>query len=202
MRIPEAVEDRWLRDYLERRLTGAEAASFEAYAMTREHLLRTIELDTKLRDALFLACRTASSCRTGRRSSRVTHRRRRIRGHVSLSSSASVRIGRGFLCARSHRPLDEPLVAPILRQTMRVEHVDTPSSYVIVEVSLPLGAGSPTAKVDRFPAPSLVLSLDRYADLLVQRTFPGRSRSSAPLKYDGHSVLLSLDLSSPWQAPK
>lgn len=216
MRIRDAAETQWLRDYLDRRLTGAQAVLFEAHALTHTDLLTEIEVDTALRDATILTSETQRSHRAARRRSRVASRPPPMTRRIWLSSAASVvlGLGTGFLYARSYIALDEPLVAPGptrvsfdrtrgAGQAMRVEHVDMQSPFILVEVALPPGARNPIAKVGRFPAQGLMLSLDGYAGFLVRRTFLDENGSaSVAYDVDGESVVLPLDLSSLRHASK
>ena len=64
------LEQAWLIQYLDRQLAAEEATWFEAYAMDRPELLRTIDADTRLRAALVAAASTRHKERSVDRGSR------------------------------------------------------------------------------------------------------------------------------------
>jgi len=64
------LEQAWLIQYLDRQLATQEATWFEAYAMDRPELLRTIDADTRLRAALVAAASTRHKERSVDRGSR------------------------------------------------------------------------------------------------------------------------------------
>jgi len=95
------LEQAWLIQYLDRQLAAQEATWFEAYAMDRPELLRTIDADTRLRAALVAAASTRHKERSvgcGSRSSGV--------GDESNAVYAVARGGRAFVAAHDRELVD------------------------------------------------------------------------------------------------
>ena len=103
-------------------------------------------------------------------------------------------LGLGFVGTRSLAPgnaAPELVASPtrIIYDTMRgeatpprVEHADSKSAYVLIEVAVPPGAENITVKMGDLPEQKLTLSPDGFASFLAERGRPN-SPTTGSLSY-------------------
>jgi hypothetical protein len=168
--MPTWLEDAWLERYLERRLSDAEAAWFEAYLLSRPRLVERLEADNDLRDGYAAGAGIAVAASTGSlaivspddpRPAQFEHRaanppaRRPAFAMSGFALAASVAVAGllGALTAARFPPggaADAVAIASpprVVFDTMRGEASDavlhagnSVSRFVLIEVSLPASA--------------------------------------------------------------
>jgi hypothetical protein len=168
------LEQAWLVRYMDRELSSEETTWFESYAMDKPELLAMIESDTHLRDAMAADSHAvqAPASAGGERDrvaddeqpTRVTPLHggalHAARPAVWLAAAAALVIGLGVgsVGMRSLTPRAPDIVASptrVVYDTLRgaaapprVEHADSESVLVLIEVAVPPGAERITLKMD------------------------------------------------------
>lgn len=193
-RLAAWLEDAWIERYLERQLATGEEAWFEAYVMDKADLLDRLDVDSDLRDGLVPVSRDSSedaevdsgSLPTEKPTSsgpiplplRSTVRRIRLTQALALAASLVVGLGVGVLARRP--AVDAPalvasptrIVYDIVRDEQspaRIEHADSDSPYVLMEVAVPPGAERIRLKTENAPEQELTPSPDGFVSFLVKR---------------------------------
>ena len=196
------LEQAWLARYLDRQLTGEEAAWFEAYVLDKPELLDVIDADTRLRDALAadrpvlasndVTVASSADLSASSSSASISSFRRKPESSSSafgkkprppwlaLAASLLLGLGVGSIGMRALAPNHgaDIVASPtrIVYDTMRgeatpprIEHADSQSPYVLVEVAVPPGAENITLHIDGMPDQALTPSPDGFVNFLVPR---------------------------------
>ena len=211
------LEQAWLACYLDRQLTGEEAAWFEAYVLDKPELLDVIDADTRLRDALaadrpVLASNDVSIAHSAqsssfprrRESSSSTAEKKTRPTWLALAACLLLGLGVGTIGMRTLAPNHSAdiVASPtrIIYDTMRgeatpprIEHAESKSPYVLVEVAVPPGAENITLKIDGTPDQELTPSPDGFVSFLMLRGINNTARD-AKLKYSTHDSKLIREL--------
>ena len=175
VRLSSWLENAWLARYLDRQLSGDEIAWFEAYVLDKPELLDVIDADTRLRDALIAE---PPARENSRRDSAVV---RRPPSWLAMAAMLVVGVGIGWIGMRvlsggSGSP--EVIASPtrVIYDTMRgeatpprVEHADSKSPYVLVEVAVPPGAEQIVLQVADASDRPLKPSPDGFVSFLLAR---------------------------------
>jgi hypothetical protein len=197
------LEQAWLVRYMDRELSSEETTWFESYAMDKPELLAMIESDTHLRDALAGdagSTHAPASVHTGRGRSADEEPATVTPLHVgaqhaarppvwlALAAALVAGLGVGSFGMRALTPRAPDIVASptrIVYDTLRgaplaprVEHGDSQSTYVLVEVAVPPGAERITLKMDDEPEQALTLSPDGFVNFVALRKKLVQSRDT------------------------
>ena len=227
------LESAWLARYLDRQLSGEEAAWFEAYLLDKPELLGMVEVDNALRDGLAAQATTRSAVGSGRQVGAIAgdasqaayasvsnHETAEQRPSVktfsagvprwaALAASLVLGLGFGWMGQRvlSQQRGEMPLIASPMRvvyDTMRgdsvpphVEHEDSSSPYVLIEVAVPSGAEHIALEFNGRPPTALTLSPDGFVSFLLDRNSV-MATSVGYIRYSvsGRSEIKVLDLKS------
>lgn len=210
------LESAWLARYLDRQLSGEEAAWFEAYLLDKPELLGMVETDNELRNAIATE-RTAlqsSSSPIGFGpehdvASEGVARSARLGSPEWSALAASLVAGLGIGWAVSHTGMktDAPYVIAnpphVIYDTMRgevlpphVEHAANSAPYVLIEVAVPAAAEKVVLRIDGQPPVSLMPSADGFVDFLVSR-LERIDASRAMLEYELSGQLRSREIILP-----
>lgn len=196
MRMPAWLEQAWLTRYLDRQLSGDETAWFEAYALDKPELLDVIDADTRLRDALTAdssAGRTDAPPRdesaVASTSAAIPFQRvqkanspshRDASRWLPLAAALVLGLGSGAFAVRLLAPQGnaDVVASPtrVIYDTMRgeaapprVEHADSASPFVLIEVAVPPGAQNIILHMDGKTDQALAPSPDGFVSVLLAR---------------------------------
>ena len=167
------LEDAWLQRYLDRDLTEAESAWFEAYAMDKPRLLASIDGDTDLRDGMVAARLQAPSNLVLLQAPM----RQATWLPFALAATLAVGAGIGWMLGGSPGRVDAVIPSPtrVVFDTYRGEATGPmvqpgapAAAYVLVEVGLPTDARDVLLHVGGNVLP-LVVSADGFSSFLLDR---------------------------------
>jgi len=178
------LESAWLARYLERELSAEETEWFEAYVLDKPDLIETIEMDSDMREGLAMV---QSAPREGDGSFRVREPRsaRASRTRASRLLPATVAslllgVAGGWIGERMLSDRNVPVLIAnptrIVFDTMRgesmaprIEHGDSDSRFVLVEVAVPEQATDVSLVLDGEAPISLQPSPEGFVATLLQR---------------------------------
>jgi len=117
------------------------------------------------------------------------HARRSPPARLGLAAALLVGLGAGWLASGARAPASGPALVPsptrIVYDTMRgeaapprVEHADSRSPYVLVEVAVPPGAENILLKMAEMPEQALTPSPDGFVSFFVRRETLAKSRDA------------------------
>jgi hypothetical protein len=170
------LEEAWMQRYLHRELSNAEIDWFESYVVDKPHLVDALERDSDLRDVLALAGN--DDWQGGRKiPAPARHAWRRYSWPSALAASLLVGTGIGMFAAMSsNQPVVQADPVRIFVDTMRgdtlesvVDHADSASDWVIIDVGVPAGARDISATHGSAPPVALRASADSVATVLLAR---------------------------------
>lgn len=210
------LESAWLARYLDRQLEGEELAWFEGYLLDKPELMKMIEVDNALRDAVASGAASFSERAPGPMDGgsldAVAHLpRMRATSRFVLAAAVALGLGIGWYGKElPKRDLGLAGVVPnptrIVFDTMRgaadaptFEHKDSGSKYILVDVAVPPRAEHVQLLVGDEAPTSLVLSADGFVSFLVDRSV-GSTPKAVKVRYmlDGRSIDRVLTMKSGW----
>ncbi|HEX7770673.1 MAG TPA: hypothetical protein VF422_11665 [Dokdonella sp.] len=210
------LESAWLARYLDRQLEGEELAWFEGYLLDKPELMKMIEVDNALRDAVASGAASFSERAPGPMDGgsldAVAHLpRMRATSRFVLAAAVALGLGIGWYGKElPKRDLGLAGVVPnptrIVFDTMRgaadaptFEHKDSGSKYILVDVAVPPRAKHVQLLVGDEAPTSLVLSADGFVSFLVDRSV-GSTPKAVKVRYmlDGRSIDRVLTMKSGW----
>jgi hypothetical protein len=223
-RMTAWLEQAWLVRYLNRRLSGEEVTWFESYLLDKPELLAMIEADTRLRDALAAGASTRHTERSverdGRQGGAITDNasvplntasrpRRRPAPWIALAATLALGVGVGSIAMRTFAPsAGDPglVVSPtrIVYDALRgadspphIEHADSASPYVFVEVAVPPGAEQIVLLGLGASEQALTMTPDGFVNFLLERRALSHTRE-LQVRYvrNGEVGLRKLDLAA------
>ena len=175
--MPAWLEEAWMLRYLDRELSDSESNWFESYCLTREHLLQRIESDADLRDALNASDHQLPESQPTKQS-KENSRWLWQSGAAAACLALGILVGRGLSPAAdsevSFSP--QPNITRLMFDTargsalaVRVDHPDSTSALVLLDVALPSAAENVTMQLGDKQILGLKVSSDGFASVLVQR---------------------------------
>ena len=203
VRIVAWMENAWLVRYLDRQLSDDELAAFEAYVLDKPELLALIEADTNLRDALSEAALNTPGgvvdqhAATGAQAHIVDVQQipsRLANAHgvrpmwAAIAASLLLGLGVGWI---GHRVLSldhsQALIANptrIIYDTLRgeaslprIEHADSKSDYVLVEIAVPPEAKQIILNIENAAEQTFTESPDGFISALIDKHALTRAQS-------------------------
>lgn len=196
VRIVAWMESAWLVRYLDRQLSDDELAAFEAYVLDKPELLALIEADTNLRDALseaqlntpggLLDQQAASEFRESVSKVQLPQPSRLPSAHhtrpawTALAASLLLGLGVGWIAERGWSPeYGQTLIANptrIIYDTLRgeaslprIEHADSTSDYVLVEIAVPPEARQIILNIENTAEKTFTESPDGFISALINK---------------------------------
>ncbi|QBB71269.1 hypothetical protein ELE36_13400 [Pseudolysobacter antarcticus] len=196
VRIVAWMENAWLVRYLDRQLSDDEVAAFEAYVLDKPELLTLIEADTNLRDALSDAAlntpgdvldqHAASDARAYVTDIQQPLPSMSTSAHgirpawVSIAASLLLGLGMGWIGERVWSPdHSQALIANptrIIYDTLRgeaspprIEHADSNSNYVLVEIAVPPEAKEIILNIENSAEQTFTESPDGFISALINK---------------------------------
>ncbi len=195
VRIVAWMENAWLGRYLDRELADDEVAAFEAYVLDKPELLALIEADTHLRDALNDAALNTPGEVMGKHAAsdaqaHVTDAQQAppsmLSAHgmrpawLSIAASLLLGLGVGWIGARGWSPEhSQALIANptrIIYDTLRgeaslprIEHADSKSDYVLVEIAVPPEARQIILNIETTAEQTFTESPDGFISALINK---------------------------------
>lgn len=174
------LERAWLARYLERELTEQEAARFEAYVLDKPDLLREIEADTMVRDAIASAGSQVRQGLPSATSVASAETRRRGRQWLPLAASLVIGIGAGAMWRLIGTATEDDTVQASPTRVVfdslrgeatkpRWEQAKGGSRDVIVDVAVAPDATKITATLPDGRAVELHASADGFATFIAPR---------------------------------
>lgn len=195
-RIVAWMENAWLVRYLDRQLSDDEVAAFEAYALDKPELLALIEADTNLRDALSEAALNTPGDVADQHVATdaqahitdvlqpsparlpIAHGVRSM--WTSMAASLLLGLGMGWIGERAWSPdHSQALIANptrIIYDTLRgeaslprIEHADSKSDYVLVEIAVPPEAKQIILNIENTAEQTFTESPDGFISALINK---------------------------------
>jgi hypothetical protein len=177
-RLSEWMERAWLTRYLDRQLSEAEAAWFEAYVLDKDELLAAIEADTDLRDALGSATQVSNveSVVTNAPRQAWAHRSVRRFAWMGIAAALIAGIGLGQWSNVRREPDAIPNPSRVVFDTFRGEETlrsgdptRGTSPYLIVEVAVPAAASDVKLQIEGQPDIAMEPSSEGFVSALIGR---------------------------------
>jgi hypothetical protein len=171
--LPDWLEDAWMQRYLNRELTGPEEAAFEAYCLDRAHLLARIEADTALRDVL-----AANSDLVPAGNRLADARPARHPRFAALAASLLIGVLGGGMAWQLITPaasVEGELTRVFFDTergetgTARVDHAQSNSQFVLIDVVVPSGATNVQARIGSADWTPVSVANDGVSSILVSR---------------------------------
>lgn len=206
--LPQWLEAVWLQRYLDRLLDDQETAWFESYAMSRPELMNAIDADNDLRDAVALLPAEAQAVSQHLAANDAPADTRSNRGpwFAPMAQAAGLVLALfagGWLNSRLNPPEQLPMVIAsptrLVMDTPRsgadaealVQPGNADSSYVLIEVAIPVGAHKVRLRDREGRAVSLTVSSEGFASFLLHKSVI-ESGDTGTLEYEraGETVVL------------